>query len=66
MSQNLTPIFCNLADSTLFIGGTVVNGIAILYSIGSISTSLMEYIKIMPKLIDDPKSVLVTDSKEWP
>jgi hypothetical protein len=64
MSQNLVPIFCGLGGNTLTIGGTVVNGIAILYSISTVSSSLMDFIKTMPKLIDNPNSINSSENEQ--
>ena len=54
MSQNLVPLFCGLGGNTLSIGGTVVNGIAILYLVSTVSSSLMNYVKWMPTIMENP------------
>lgn len=64
MSQNLVPLFCGLGGNTLSIGGTVVNGIAVLYLVSTVSTGLMNYVKWMPTIMENPSSLLNNNNTE--
>ncbi len=64
MSQNLVPLFCGLGGNTLSIGGTVVNGIAVLYLVSTVSTGLMNYIKLMPTIMENPATLVERNNNE--
>lgn len=64
MSQNLIPLFCGLGGNTLSIGGTVVNGIAVLYLVSNVSTGLMNYVKWMPTIMENPSSLFDKNNAE--
>ncbi len=53
-----------MGGNTLSIGGTVVNGIAVLYLVSNVSTGLMNYVKWMPTIMENPSSLLEKDKAE--
>ena len=54
MAQNLVPATCGLMGQTLVIGGTIINGIAVLYTISNVSTTMMDYVNTLPKIMENP------------
>lgn len=61
MAQNLVPATCGLMGQTLVIGGTIINGIAVLYTISTVSSTMMDYVNMLPKIMENPSLSSNTD-----
>jgi len=60
-TDNFAPVICNLAGTTLQVGGACALGYGTLYGIRGISNFLTDGIEAMPKYFEDPGSMFTLD-----